>query len=136
MAATAHAGRHARVGALASLQMENGKSTVRLEVTHILEAESDVAYRAIVAVGGIMPEGARWLVSQADAVRGVEEGRWSFYVRGRGGRKIALVVACADDGTRYLKGPKDPVAPVTLLLLPKFNLSDMNLPSRINKQSA
>ena len=116
--------------------MESEKSVVRLEVTHILEAESDVPYRSVAAVGGTMAEGARWLVSQADAVRGVEEGRWSFYVCGRGGRKISLVVGCAEDGTRYLKGPKDPVDPVTLLLLPKFNLSEMNLPARINKQSA
>ncbi len=109
---------------------------VRLEVTHILEAESDKAYRSVAAVGGTMAEGARWLVSLAEAVRGVEEGRWSFYVRGRDDRKIALIVACAEDGTRYLKGAKDPADPVTLLLLPKFNLSEMKLPSRVNEQSA
>jgi len=109
---------------------------VRLVVTHILEEKSDVGYRSVAAVGGVMAEGARWLVSQADAVRGIEEGRWTLCVRGRNGRRIPLVVACAEDGTQYLKGPKDPVDPVTLLLLPRFNLSEMNLPTGARGQTA
>jgi hypothetical protein len=109
---------------------------VQLEVTQIIEVENSKAYHAVAAVGGTMAEGARWLVSQADAVRGVEEGRWTFYVRGREGRKIALVVAVAEDGTHYLKGAKDPIDPVTLLLLPRWKSSDINLPTQSSERSA
>lgn len=109
---------------------------VKLEVTHILETESEQAYNSIAAIGGAMPDGARWLVSQADAVDGMENGRWAFYVRGRGGRKISLIIATARDGTRYLKGAKDPVDPVTLLLLPKWKLSEMKLSAQSRERSA
>ena len=75
------------------------------------------------------------MLSQADAVEGIRSNRWGLFVRGRDGRPIDLVIGVAADGSQYLKGEKDSLMPATLLLLPKLNLLDHNLPG-IRKKSA
>lgn len=108
---------------------------MRLEVTHIVETDSDKLHRIVAAVGGTTEDGSLWMVSMADAVDGVEQGRWSFFVRGRFGATIELEVAVAADGTQYLKGEKDADGPLTLLLLPRCKPSELRLPT-LEKRSA
>jgi len=74
-------------------------------------------HERIRSVGGVNPNGARWKLSLADAIVGIEAGRWQFYVE-RGGRQIGVIVA-THNGHKYLKTIADSFQPDNLLALPE-----------------
>jgi Protein of unknown function (DUF3892) len=73
--------------------------------------------RRISSVGGVNRDGARWWLSQDDAIAAIEAGRWSFYIEQRG-RQVPVVVATSKYGTKYLKTGGDTLHPESLLALP------------------
>jgi len=74
--------------------------------------------RRIRNIGGVNPDGARWKLSEAEAIAAIEAGRWSFYIDEEG-RELAVVVALSKYGSKYLKTAEDPLHPDSLLALPE-----------------
>ena len=73
---------------------------------------------AILFVGGPNPSGTRWKLTQQQAIDGVKDAKWAFYVN-LGGKAIAVVVARGQRGHEYLKTEADGLEPGNLLDLPQ-----------------
>lgn len=74
-------------------------------------------HERILQVGGIH-NGKRWKLSQAEAIKGVENGQWRFYVS-RNGQTVWVIVAVSRFGNKYLKTQSDGEMPNNLLSLPE-----------------
>jgi hypothetical protein len=70
------------------------------------------------AVAGVNPDGARWMITEAEAIAAIETGRWNFYVE-QNGDELPIIVAVSKYGTKYLKGIGDRLHPDSLLALPE-----------------
>lgn len=70
-------------------------------------------------VGGTNPDGGRWKVRQAEAVRGIESGRWAFYVERPDRAEVDVVVSVSARGNKYLRTRADREQPNNLLSLPE-----------------
>jgi hypothetical protein len=69
-------------------------------------------------VGGANANGTRWWLAQPEAVAGVEDGRWEFWVERPAGHRVGVVVAISQYGHKYLKTTADGEQPDNLLALP------------------
>lgn len=62
--------------------------------------------RRIRHIGGVNLDGARWWITEAAAIAGIETGRWSFYIS-RTGYDVEIVVATSRYGNKYIKAADD-----------------------------
>ena len=74
--------------------------------------------RRLRRIGGVNPDGARWQMSEAEAITAIEAGCWAFYVVAAGCEQ-PLIVAVSKYGIKYLKGASDGLQPESLLALPE-----------------
>ncbi len=74
-------------------------------------------HERIHSIGGISG-GQRWELLEDDAIKGIEQGKWAFYVS-RGGRTVDVIIATSAYGHKYLKTVADGVTPDNLLSLPE-----------------
>lgn len=90
----------------------------RIEIQCINKTDRYNPHERIQRIGGINPDGSRWSLSQQDAVAGIEQGKYEFYVS-RGGRTVAVLVALSATGHKYIKTVADGQQPDNLLSLPE-----------------
>jgi hypothetical protein len=76
------------------------------------------AHERIHNIGGVNPNGTRWKLSEPDAITGLKDGRWQFYVERPTGHTARVVIA-KRVGHEYLKTDADGEQPDNLLALPE-----------------
>jgi len=84
----------------------------------IRKLDRDNPRERITHIGGVDDNGSRWLVAQQEAIAGIEDGRWSFFVL-RGGYQVGVVVRISRFGHKYLTTEADGERQDNLLILPE-----------------
>ncbi len=101
--------------------LENQEEQVaqRLRIRCINKTDRYNPHERISHVGGINPNGTRWKLTQAEAIAGIKDGRWSFYVEQPPGQIVDVIIARSAAGYEYLKTKPDGEQPDNLLSLPE-----------------
>ena len=88
------------------------------EVKCINKSDRENPHERILSIGGLKSDGTRWKLSQQEAIKGIEEGKWTFYVN-TNGKTVRVIVAESRYGHKYLKTEADGEQPNNLLNLPE-----------------
>lgn len=89
------------------------------EIKWVCVSDKERLCGRILPVGGINPVGYPWKLSQEEAIKGIEEGRWSFYIVKKD-ISTKIVVAKNNQGHKYLKTGMDTEQTNILLMLPEI----------------
>ena len=90
---------------------------IRVQVSCINKSDRYNPHERIISIGGLNPDGGRWRLSEQEAIAGIEQGKWSFFVH-RGGLEVDVIIATRL-GHKYLKTQNDGEQPDNLLSLPE-----------------
>ena len=75
------------------------------------------AHERISFIGGVNADNSRWKLSEDEAIKSIENGKYEFYVSVNG-RTVNVIVA-THNGRKYLKTTADAYSPDNLLSLPE-----------------
>jgi len=75
-------------------------------------------YRHITHVGGLNADRTRWKLAEEEAIQGIKDDRWQFYVS-ENGLTADVIIAKSRYGHEYLKTEADGERPDNLLALPE-----------------
>ncbi len=88
------------------------------EIRCIRKSDRYNPHERILRIGGINPDGSRWSLTQEEAIQGIEEGKWEFYVT-QNGKTVDVIIAKSPYGNKYIKTVADGDHPNNLLSLPE-----------------
>lgn len=89
-----------------------------VQIRCINKSDRPNPHERILNIGGVNPDGQRWKLTQQQAIDGIEQRRWRFYVSA-GGSTVWVVVAVSRYGNKYIKTTADGEQPDNLLSLPE-----------------
>ena len=89
-----------------------------IEILCINKSDRQNPHERILRIGGKNGDGTIWRLSQAEAIAGIEEGKWQFYAS-KGGSRVDVIVAVSHFGNKYIKTVSDGEQPNNLLSLPE-----------------
>jgi hypothetical protein len=90
-----------------------------VRISWINKTDRTNAHERISNFGGVNSNGTRWKLTLAEAIAGVQSGKWAFYVEQPAGHRVDVVVAVSASGHKYLKTKADGEQPDNLLALPE-----------------
>lgn len=76
-------------------------------------------HERIKAIGGVNADGSRWRLTEDEAIQGILQGKWEFYVERPPGHRVGVFVARTAAGHQFLKTIADGEQPDNLLSLPE-----------------
>jgi hypothetical protein len=76
------------------------------EIKCINKSDHMNPHESITAIGGVNADGSVWKLSQEQAISGIEQGKWSFFVENQN-RAVEVIVAVSRLGNKYLKTSAD-----------------------------
>jgi hypothetical protein len=88
------------------------------EILCINKSERMNPHERITHVGGRNGDGTRWRITQEQAIDGIENGKWAFFVS-QSGHTVNVIVSVSRSGNKYLKTVADGEQPDNLLSLPE-----------------
>lgn len=91
----------------------------RHQVLCVNKGDRTNPHERITHIGGKNADGTRWRLTQQEAIQGIENGKWTFYVQRSGSNTVDVIVATSRYGHKYLKTTADGEQPNNLLSLPE-----------------
>lgn len=86
------------------------------EIKCVNKSNRTSPHERITAIGGVNADGSNWKLSQEQAIAGIEQGRWKFFVKAQN-RTVDVIVSVSRLGNKYLKTVADGEQPNNLLAL-------------------
>jgi hypothetical protein len=90
----------------------------RHQVSCISKLNRLSTHERITRIGGRNTDGSAWGLSQQEAISGIENGTWQFYVR-QNGLATNVIVSISRLGHKYLTTERDGESQNNLLSLPE-----------------
>lgn len=91
------------------------------EIKCINKSDRYNIHERILSIGGINTNGTSWKLSLTDAIVGIENNKWAFYVNNSSGQKVNVIIAKTATGNKYLRTEADTTEKNNLLELPECN---------------
>lgn len=88
-----------------------------VQISCINKTDRQARWERISHVGGRNDDGTRWRMTQADAIRAIEDGKYAFYTHVD--RESSWVIVATREGRKYLKTEADTTTKDNLLSLPE-----------------
>jgi hypothetical protein len=89
-----------------------------VRITCINKNDRNNPYERITHIGGVNADGSKWKMTQQDAIKAINEGKFTFHVSVND-KDVKVIVARSRFNNDYLKTEADGDEPNNLLSLPE-----------------